>query len=111
MSGRGSTVALPRLAAYCAAKGGLLQLTKVCAIDWVKYGIRVNAVSPGFVITDMTTGMRANDRLHQNLIDHTPLGRLAEPEELVGPVVFVASGAASYITGALLAVDGGWTAL
>jgi NAD(P)-dependent dehydrogenase (short-subunit alcohol dehydrogenase family) len=107
----GARVALPRLLAYCASKGGVDQLTKVLAAEWARYNVRVNAVAPAYVETDMTAGLRENPRLLEGLISQTPLGRLARPEEIAGAAVFLASDAASYITGQTLFVDGGWTAI
>ncbi len=107
----GARVALPRLVAYCASKGGIDQLTKVLAVEWASRHVRVNAIAPGYVETDMTAGMRENPRLLEYLVAQTPMGRLARPEEIVGAAVFLVSDAASYITGQTLFVDGGWTAL
>lgn len=107
----GARVALPRLVAYCASKGGVDQLTKVLAVEWARYNIRVNTIAPAYVETDMTRGMMENPRLHEMLISQTPLGRLARPEEIAGAVLFLASDAASYVTGQTLFVDGGWTAV
>lgn len=106
----GGRVALPRLVAYCAAKGGIDQMTKVMAVEWADRGVRVNAIAPAFVETDMTRGMVENPRLHEMLVSKTPLGRLARPEEIVGAAIFLASDSASYVTGQSLFVDGGWTA-
>ena len=106
----GGSVALPRLVAYCASKGGVVQLTKVLAVEWARHNVRVNAVAPGYVETEMTAGMVANPRIYQSMCDRTPMGRLGKPEEIVGAAIFLASDAASYITGQVLYVDGGWTA-
>ncbi|MHB8618533.1 MAG: SDR family NAD(P)-dependent oxidoreductase [Chloroflexota bacterium] len=106
----GGTVALRRLAAYCAAKGGVEALTRVLALEWADRQVRVNAVAPAFLETDLTAGLRANPRLHQDLVRHTAMDRLGSPEEVVGAVLFLASEAASYVTGQTLFVDGGWTA-
>ncbi len=107
----GARVALPRLVAYCASKGGIDQLTKVLAVEWAPRHVRVNAIAPGYVETEMTRGMRENPRLMEQLVAQTPMGRLAKPEEIVGAAVFLLSDAASYVTGQTLFVDGGWTAL
>lgn len=107
----GGRVALPRLVAYCASKGGVEQMTKVLAAEWARYNVRVNAIAPAYVETDMTAGLRENPRLHEMLVSQTPLGRLARPEEIAGAAVFLASEAASYVTGQTLLVDGGWTAV
>jgi NAD(P)-dependent dehydrogenase (short-subunit alcohol dehydrogenase family) len=106
----GGSVGLPRLAAYSASKGGVSALTRVLALEWAASGIRVNAVAPAFIATDLTQGLIDNAELNRSIIDQTPLGRIGRAEEVVGPVLFLASDAASYITGHTLLVDGGWTA-
>ena len=110
MGSVGGRVALTRLIAYCAAKGGVEQITKVLATEWAQHNIQVNALAPGFVETELTRGMRENPRLYEDIVNKTPAGRLAEPEDLVGAAVFLASDASDYITGHTLVIDGGWTA-
>ncbi|KTG10732.1 dehydrogenase [Haloprofundus marisrubri] len=105
----GGLVGLPRQHPYVASKHGLVGVTKSIALDWAP-DVRANVVAPGYVATDLTEEVRENETLKQSIIDRTPLSRFADPEELAGPVVFLASDAASYVTGACLAVDGGWTA-
>ncbi|WP_339104486.1 glucose 1-dehydrogenase [Haloterrigena salinisoli] len=105
----GGLVGLPRQHPYVASKHGLVGLTKSLSLDWAPE-VRVNAVAPGYVSTALTDDLEADDRLRQSIIDRTPLERFAEPAEIAGPVVFLASDAASYVTGSCLAVDGGWTA-
>ncbi|SEQ42655.1 SDR family NAD(P)-dependent oxidoreductase [Natrinema salaciae] len=105
----GGLVGLPRQHPYVASKHGLVGLTKSMSLDWAP-SVRVNAVAPGYVSTELTEALEGNDRLRQSIIDRTPLERFADPEEIAGPVVFLASEAASYVTGAVLAADGGWTA-
>ncbi|MFC7070224.1 SDR family NAD(P)-dependent oxidoreductase [Halobaculum lipolyticum] len=105
----GGLVGLPRQHPYVASKHGLVGVTKSMALDWAP-DVRVNAVAPGYVLTDLTADIEGNDRLMESIRDRTPLARFAEPAEIAGPVVFLASDAASYVTGACLAVDGGWTA-
>ena len=100
-------VASPRLAPYGAAKGGLIQLTRTLAREWADRGVRVNAVCPGYVETEMTRALLAVDHLRQEILDRTALGRLATLAEVVGPTLFLASDEASYVTGAALVVDGG----
>jgi len=105
-----SVSAGPGLAAYAASKGAVLQLTKVLAHDLAPDGIRVNAIAPGVIETPMTEATRADPEAIGRFMAHTPLRRPGQPSELVGPVLFLASGASSYVTGALLPVDGGYLA-
>lgn len=93
---------------YVAAKGGLKMLTKALARDWGIYGIRVNNLGPGYFRTDMTKASYSNLRKRKSRSDRTMLGRWGSVEELVGPTIFLASDASSYITGQDLYVDGGW---
>ncbi|PTW99603.1 SDR family NAD(P)-dependent oxidoreductase [Pararhodobacter aggregans] len=105
-----SVTAGPGLAAYAASKGAVLQLTKVLAHDLAPDGIRVNAIAPGVIETPMTEVTRADPEAIGRFMAHTPMRRPGRPEELVGPVLFLASEASSYMTGALLPVDGGYLA-
>ena len=102
-------VGLPRQHPYVASKHGLVGLTKSAAIDWAPE-VRVNAVAPGYVATDLTETLRKDERLRRSILDRTPLDRFADPTEIAGPVAFLASDAASFVTGETLAADGGWTA-
>ncbi len=102
-------VGLPKQHPYVASKHGLVGLTKSAAMDWAP-DVRVNAVAPGYVATDLTETLRETERLHRSILDRTPLDRFADPMEIAGPVVFLASDAASFVTGETLAADGGWTA-
>ncbi len=102
-------VAIPMLNSYCASKGGVIQMTKVWALEWADCGINVNAVAPAYIRTPMTAGW-LNDQERLNwILGMTPLKRLGEPQEVAGPVAFLASDWANYITGTTLYVDGGWT--
>ncbi|WP_313695224.1 SDR family NAD(P)-dependent oxidoreductase [Halorarum halobium] len=105
----GGLVGLPRQHPYVASKHGLVGVTKSMALSWAP-DVRVNAVAPGYVLTDLTAGIAENDELRRSVLDRTPMGRFAEPAEVAGPVVFLASEAAAYVTGTCLSVDGGWTA-
>lgn len=105
-----SIVGDARLAAYTASKSGMAGMARTMALDWARHGIRVNVVAPGYVATDLTAGLRQNEKLLNALTDNTPLKRLAEPAEIADLVVFLASDSASYATGGVYPVDGGWTA-
>jgi len=111
ISSIGGQVALPRLVAYCAAKGGIDQLTRVLAVEWAPHHILVNAISPGYIDTDLTKGLRQNPARRDALLRQVPLGRLGKPDEIAGAAIYLASDAASYVTGQTLDVDGGWLAL
>ncbi len=106
----GSRVGLPRLASYCAAKAGVESLTRVLALEWAQHNILVNAIGPAYIATDMSKGLRENPRLNKSIMDQTPLGRLGKPKEVAGMAVYLASPAASYVTGQTFFVDGGWLA-
>lgn len=97
--------------AYGAAKAGVVNLTRVLAVEWANHGIRVNSVGPTFARTALTAPMFADPAYYDEVISHIPLGRLATPEDIAGAVVFLASPAAGMVTGHCLLVDGGWTAL
>ena len=99
-----------RLSAYAATKAGLANLTRQLAVEWAPYGILVNAIAPGWIPTEGTAGGIAKAGNKERMEQFTPLGRLGTPEEIRGAVVFLASSASSYVTGAVLAVDGGYTA-
>jgi len=105
----GGLVGLPRQHPYVASKHGLVGLTKSLALDWAP-DVRVNCLAPGYVATDLTTELQENEKLRRSIEERTPLNRFAEPEEIAGPAVFLASDLAAYATGSTLTVDGGWTA-
>ena len=98
-------------AAYCSSKAGVVNLTRVLAVEWAPYQITVNAVGPTFILTPLTQSTFDNEALREDLLSRIPLGRVGQPEDVVGAVVFLASPAADLITGHTLLVDGGWTAL
>jgi NAD(P)-dependent dehydrogenase (short-subunit alcohol dehydrogenase family) len=106
-----SSTGLPARNAYSAAKAGIVGMTRAMASEWARDGIRVNAVAPGYVRTDLINELERKGALDAAGIAHrTPLGRMAEPAEIAEAIAFLASARASYITGAVLPVDGGWTA-
>ncbi len=111
MTSVGAVRALPRLAPYTASKAALDQLTRVLAVEWASSSVRVNAVAPAYIETAMTEGVHGSDRLRQQIEQRTPMGRFGQPQDVAWAVVFLASDAASYITGHTLFVDGGWTSL
>jgi NAD(P)-dependent dehydrogenase (short-subunit alcohol dehydrogenase family) len=111
MASVGGQTALTGSIAYCAAKGGILQITRTLAAEWAKYNINVNAIGPAYIETPMVEKvMEERPELSQRIKDRTPMGRLGKPEEVVGAAIFLASDAASYVNGETIFVDGGWTA-
>jgi len=97
-------------AGYTAAKGGVINLTRELAVQWARKGIRVNAIAPAYFETEITAAMFADERSMQWVRRHTPMGRAGKIHELDGALLFLAADASSYVTGAILTVDGGWTA-
>ena len=100
----------PALAAYGASKAALVSLTKTLAIEWGSAGIRVNALCPGWTATDLNKDLWANEQISAALMARVPLARWAQAEEMVGPAIFLAADASSYVTGQVLVADGGLTA-
>jgi NAD(P)-dependent dehydrogenase (short-subunit alcohol dehydrogenase family) len=112
-SSNGSLVAFPGIAAYCASKGAVDQLVRTLAAEWAPRGIRVNAFNPGYMEHAMTgtEGYDSDPEVMDAVRRMTPMQRRGRVEEIVGPAIFLASDAASFITGVVLPVDGGWTAI
>jgi len=103
------TVALPTESIYCMTKAGIAHLTRCLALEWARHGIQVNAVAPTFVETPGTRRWLDDRAFRASVVKRIPLGRVGVPEDVAGPVVFLCSRRAALITGATLAIDGGWT--
>lgn len=93
---------------YSASKGAIGQLTKALANEWAGKGLNVNAVAPGYIATDNTKALRRDHARNQAILDRIPQGRWGTPEDIAGPIVFLASAASNYVNGEILTVDGGW---
>lgn len=112
MSSQAGFVALPTESVYCMTKAAIAHLTKCLAVEWGKYNIRVNAVAPTFIRTPGTESVLADPAFRSNIVERiAALHRIGEPMDVAGAVVFLASQAASLITGHTLLIDGGWTAI
>jgi len=93
---------------YAAAKGGVAQLTKALSNEWAGRGINVNAIAPGYMVTDNTAALRADPVRSRQILERIPTGRWGEPRDLAGAAVFLSSAASDYVNGHVLVVDGGW---
>ncbi|MBR0742214.1 SDR family oxidoreductase [Bradyrhizobium liaoningense] len=105
-----ATLALPRIPAYCASKGGVVMLTKALALKWAEEGIRVNAVAPGYIETAINAAGRTDRAHYQRIADRTAFKRWGQPEDIAGAVAFLCMPASQYATGTVVAVDGGFLA-
>ncbi len=105
-----ATVGIPQSPHYGATKGGVLQLVRSTAVRLARYGIRVNALSPGWIDTEMTTAVQQHEKANEYAMLRTPMRRWGTPEDLEGPAVFLASDASRFMTGSELHVDGGFRA-
>jgi glucose 1-dehydrogenase len=107
MSSINAVVAIPNQVPYCVSKGGLAQLTKVMALSLAPHGIRVNAIGPGSIMTDILKAVATDREAKRKILARTPLGRIGDPEEIASIAVFLASGDSSYISGQTIYADGG----
>jgi len=105
-----ATLALPRIPAYCASKGGVVMLTKALALSWAPEGIRVNAVAPGYIETSINEAGRQDQAHYQRIADRTAFKRWGQPDDVAGAVAFLCMPASSYATGTIVAIDGGFLA-
>ncbi len=99
-----------RVPSYTASKHAVMGLTRIMANEWAKYNINVNAIAPGYMITNNTAALRADEKRYNEILARIPAGRWGTPEDLQGAVVFLASDASNYVNGFTIAVDGGWLA-
>lgn len=99
-----------RVPSYTASKSGVMGITRLMANEWAQHGINVNAIAPGYMATNNTAALRADEARNASIMERIPAGRWGRPEDLAGPVVFLASAASDYVNGYTVAVDGGWLA-
>jgi NAD(P)-dependent dehydrogenase (short-subunit alcohol dehydrogenase family) len=104
------TVGFAGAVSYCASKGGVVQLTHAAALDLAPYGIRINAIAPGFIATNMTKGVLADDGFNAMIKTNTPLGYVGGAQDIANAALYLASDDSKYVTGIIMHVDGGWTA-
>lgn len=100
-------MAAPGFSAYCASKAAILQLTRVLALEWARFGVQVNAIAPGYVATDLSADVRANPELESRILQRIPARRMADASEIGPLAVLLASSQSDYMTGSVLVVDGG----
>jgi 2-deoxy-D-gluconate 3-dehydrogenase len=110
IASQNGVVAYPRRAAYCSAKAGVVNLTRLLALEWAPFKINVNAVAPTFIETELTALTLSDPALRADVLSRIPLGHLGTPDDVAAAVVFLASDEARMVTGHTLLVDGGWTA-
>jgi 2-deoxy-D-gluconate 3-dehydrogenase len=99
-----------RVPSYTASKSGVMGITRLLANEWASQGINVNAIAPGYMATNNTTALRADEDRNAAILERIPAGRWGVPDDMMGPAVFLASAASDYINGYTIAVDGGWLA-
>jgi gluconate 5-dehydrogenase len=102
--------ARPTIGAYTASKTAVAGLTRAMTVEWAKHNVQINAIAPGYFLTEMTRPLAENPELNNWVMMRTPAGRWGKPEELVGLAIFYASAASDFVTGQVVYVDGGWTA-
>jgi NAD(P)-dependent dehydrogenase (short-subunit alcohol dehydrogenase family) len=102
-------VGLPMQLAYASSKGGVIQMTKVMALEWAKMGIQVNAIGPTYFETPLVAPLRNDAERYNFIVERTPMGRWGQPDEIAGIAIFLASRASDFITGQTIFIDGGWT--
>ncbi|MFD2922303.1 SDR family NAD(P)-dependent oxidoreductase [Halobacillus naozhouensis] len=98
-------------ASYCSSKGGMVQLTKALAVEWAEHHVNVNAVAPTFIETELTEKMFEDKAFEKDVYSRIPLGKLADPKDVAGAVLYLSSNVSKFITGDTIKVDGGWTAI
>ena len=101
-------VGLKNMIAYCSSKGAITQMTKALANEWAQYGITVNAIGPGYCMTEMTKPLLSDETVMAKYKEKIPMGRLGTPEDMATTAVYLAADASSYVTGQMIYVDGGW---
>ncbi len=99
-----------RVPSYTASKSGVMGITRAMANEWAKHNISVNAIAPGYMATNNTAPLRADEERSAAILQRIPAGRWGTPEDVMGPVVFLASSASDYVNGYTVAIDGGWLA-
>ena len=105
----GAKQALGLRLAYCTSKAAVEHFTRTLAFEWGEYNIRVNAIGPGFIKSDMNADLRANKEIYNRMVSEVPLGRFGEPDDLLGTLIYLISPASAYVTGQTIFVDGGKT--
>jgi NAD(P)-dependent dehydrogenase (short-subunit alcohol dehydrogenase family) len=110
ISSQAGSVGLLQRAAYCSSKGGVNLLTKVLAIEWAQYNINVNAIAPTFLETPFSKPMFEKEGFREYVLGNIPLGRVGQPQDVIGALIYLASEASNLVTGHILLIDGGWTA-
>lgn len=99
-----------RVPSYTASKSGVIGITKAMANEWAKYNININAIAPGYMETNNTAALRADEDRNSDILSRIPAGRWGQPSDMMGPVIFLSSSASDYVNGYTVAVDGGWLA-